>query len=382
MANGTSAASTHTAMLPHTNLPNPIRTGHILPSLTTPLLSISKFCDAGYRAVFDADRVVIQDLQSDSPVLSGHRSPNGLWQIPIPTTDTTLLPSPPRVSVSSHTPAGSALSNSPTTSVANFTVHDATVRQAIQYLHLCLFSPTKSTFLAAIRNNHFVGWPSLTANAVQRHLHMSVPTLLGHMDQQRQNVRSTTRTRSGPQPPSVPGANDNRYAALADVLDDAALSDTSEDAHTRTHIAFLSIQDVPSGMVYSDQTGTFPVTSSRGIRAVMVLYDYDSNAILIKGIASRGQSELLRAYTKLHQRLVVAGLKPRMQRLDNEASAVFKKFLAAQHIDYQLTPASMHRRNAAERAIRTWKNISVSVRMDTDGEETSTRQCVHDDVVS
>ena len=26
--------------------------------------------------------------------------------------------------------------------------------------------------------------------------------------------------------------------------------------------------------------------------------------------------------------------------------------------------------------------ISVSVRMDTDGEETSTRQCVHDDVVS
>ena len=74
----------------------------------------------------------------------------------------------------------------------------------------------------------------------------------------------------------------------------------------------------------------------------MLLYDYDSNAILVEGISSRGQSELLRAYEKLHGRLVLAGLQPRMQRLDNEASTVYKKFMQAQGIDFQLTPASMH----------------------------------------
>ena len=35
-----------------------------------------------------------------------------------------------------------------------------------------------------------------------------------------------------------------------------------------------------SGQIFSDQTGRFPRVSSRGDRAVMVLYDYDSNFIL------------------------------------------------------------------------------------------------------
>ena len=114
--------------------------------------------------------------------------------------------------------------------------------------------------------------------------------------------------------------------------------------------------DLPTGRVYTDQTGAFPIVSSRGVKAVMVLYDYDSNAILTEGITSRGQSELLRAYKVLHERLVAAGHKPQFQRLDNEASGVFKRFLTMHDIDYQLTPAGMHRRNAAERAVRTWKN--------------------------
>jgi hypothetical protein len=130
--------------------------------------------------------------------------------------------------------------------------------------------------------------------------------------------------------------------------------------HTRTHSTFLSIQDAPTGMIYTDQTGAFPIVSSRGIKAVMLMYDYDSNAILIEGISSRGQSELLRAYQKLHQRLLDAGLKPQFQRLDNEASGVFKQFLRSLNIDFQLTPANMHRHNAAERAIRTWKNHFIS----------------------
>ena len=35
-----------------------------------------------------------------------------------------------------------------------------------------------------------------------------------------------------------------------------------------------------SGQIFSDQTGRFPKVSSRGNSSVMVLYDYDKNAIL------------------------------------------------------------------------------------------------------
>jgi len=128
----------------------------------------------------------------------------------------------------------------------------------------------------------------------------------------------------------------------------------------RTHDVVLAITELPTGRIFTDQTGYFPTVSSGGVKAVMVLYDYDSNAILVEGVSSRGQAELLRAYAKLHQRLVTAGLRPRFQRLDNEASGAFKSFLQQQNIDFQLTPASIHRRNAAERAIRTWKNHFIA----------------------
>ena len=86
------------------------------------------------------------------------------------------------------------------------------------------------------------------------------------------------------------------------------------------------------------------------------MYDYNSNAILTEGLTGRGKVELLRAYTCLFQRLQQAGLKPKMHRMDNEVSEVVKLFLQQQQVQLELTPAHVHRRNAAERAIPMWKN--------------------------
>jgi hypothetical protein len=41
--------------------------------------------------------------------------------------------------------------------------------------------------------------------------------------------------------------------------------------------------------------------------------------------------------------------------MDNEASAAVKEFLRKEAIQYQLVPPHIHRRNVAERAIRTFK---------------------------
>ena len=63
-------------------------------------------------------------------------------------------------------------------------------------------------------------------------------------------------------------------------------SNNDEDfpAHAeKTHDCYVAVHslDEPTGQVYVDQMGEFPCTSSNGNHYVMVLYDYDSNAILM-----------------------------------------------------------------------------------------------------
>jgi hypothetical protein len=54
------------------------------------------------------------------------------------------------------------------------------------------------------------------------------------------------------------------------------------------------------------------------------------------------------------------GFKPKLQTLDNEASTALKNFLTTNNIAYQLVPPHCHRRNSAERAIRTVKEHFVA----------------------
>jgi hypothetical protein len=51
---------------------------------------------------------------------------------------------------------------------------------------------------------------------------------------------------------------------------------------------------------YSNQTRKFPVQSSWGYNYVMVLYDYDSNAILSKALKTQQASKLSKAWQALH----------------------------------------------------------------------------------
>jgi hypothetical protein len=72
---------------------------------------------------------------------------------------------------------------------------------------------------------------------------------------------------------------------------------------------------------------------------------------------SRSASEWVNAYDHIHQELTAKGFKPKLQTLNNEASAALKHFFTANDVDYQLVPlhCHWHRRNAAERPIRTFK---------------------------
>jgi hypothetical protein len=92
----------------------------------------------------------------------------------------------------------------------------------------------------------------------------------------------------------------------------------------------------------------------------MVCYIYDCKYVKVIPMKSRSASEWVKAYDAIHQELTVKGFKPKLQTLDNVASAALKNFFTVNDIDYQLVPPHCHRRNAAERAIRTFKEHFVA----------------------
>jgi hypothetical protein len=86
----------------------------------------------------------------------------------------------------------------------------------------------------------------------------------------------------------------------------------------------LPAATIDSGQIYTDQTARCPVVSSKGKKYIMILYDYDSNAILSQPIKDRTSPELLKAFQIMEQELVARGLKPKLMKLDNEASKLLK----------------------------------------------------------
>jgi hypothetical protein len=107
----------------------------------------------------------------------------------------------------------------------------------VHYLHKALFSPTKSALLQAVKDGHLITWPGLTEHAINKHLKLTPATALGHMNQRRQNIRSTSKAPIEIQP----------------TLD--------TDLGTKTHLVYAVV--VNQGQLYTDLMGKFPVRSSK-----------------------------------------------------------------------------------------------------------------------
>jgi hypothetical protein len=71
------------------------------------------------------------------------------------------------------------------------TLTTTNAKLATQLSHAACFSPVKSTWITAIKNGHFISWSGLTEHAVEKHSSKSTSTIKGHLNQQRQNTRTT-----------------------------------------------------------------------------------------------------------------------------------------------------------------------------------------------
>jgi hypothetical protein len=211
----------------------------------------------------------------------------------------------------------------------------------INYLHAACFSPVKSTWITAIKNGNFASWLELTEHAVEKHLSKSTSTTKCHSNQQKQNAR-------------------------ASKIKDTKVIVTEPDFDHGIKTQFVYAATIDAGQIYTDQTGRFPVLSSKGNKYIMILYDYDSNAILAQPIKDRTAPELLKAFQAMEQEVVARGLESKLMKLDNEASTLLKTYLHQQNITFQLVPSYSHRRNSAERAIRLFKDHLIAGLCSTD----------------
>jgi hypothetical protein len=156
-------------------------------------------------------------------------------------------------------------------------------------------------------------WPGLTEHAVEKHLSKSTSTTKGHLNQQRQHARSTK-------------------------VKDPKVIMTEPDLDQGIKTQYVYAATIDAGQIYTDQTCRFPVVSSKGNTYIMILYDYDSNAILAQPIKDRTAPELLRAFQVMEQELVARGVKQKLMKLDNEASKLLKMYLHQQNITFQFVP--------------------------------------------
>jgi hypothetical protein len=114
----------------------------------------------------------------------------------------------------------------------------------VHYLHKVLFSPTKSAMLQAVKNGYLITWPGLTADNINSHLKLTLAIAMGHMNQRRQKIRSTSKAQIEKQQPP----------------------DT--DLGAKTHLVYAVV--VNQGQLYTYLTGKFPVRSSKVNYYVMV----------------------------------------------------------------------------------------------------------------
>ena len=157
--------------------------------------------------------------------------------------------------------------------------------QIIRYVHACAGFPTRRTLIRAIKKGNLVGWPMVTVKNVNKNFPESEETVKGHMNHQRQGVRSTEK-REFQEP------------------------DTSNNIGKEERDVYTKVVDLwdPKETIYTDQTGDFPVTAQSGARYIMVMATINNSTIIVCSINNRSGQELRRAYLELLDRAKATGL--------------------------------------------------------------------------
>ena len=333
---GNISQAEYSAFLQIPGLPKEARKIHLLNKLASGhLLSLGQLCDHGCKAWFDKYRVYI--IHNSKIILQGTRNSttNNLWHM--------NLPPPPEQ--------------------ANAAIDQPTIAERIKFIHAALFSPTLQTWTNALREGLLTTFPRITTQQIRKFPPRSEATVKGHMKAIKKGLSYVIEPS-----PSI-NATEEAIVPLVSQEEEIPLVETETSsselvidnpaADIRTNFVYAKCETI-KGQIYTDQSGRMAVTSASGMNYVLTLYDYDSNLIWSFPIPTRTKHQIVKAYKQAFKMLQTKGLKPKLQRLDNECSDLLKEYLADNNVKYQLTPSGKHSRNAAEKAIQIWKDHFIA----------------------
>ena len=267
--------STNTVNLLLQALPLKARLAHHLPGLTNNLLSVAALCDAGCEVFFHWYGCEV--TLKGTTIIRGWRDPqNRLWRVKIVdngwTTNITLRDDAKRPAIALSTPPRAF---APATTHANSLYECSNTNQLINFYYACFNYPTVSSLTKAIDRGYMKGWQGLTSQQVKHHIIVSPKSKMGHMDQTRQGVRSTQDT-AGLVDSSILNEDasalmeegqvtlKNPPPVLTHLHHNGHMEYTPQEPHNaRTHFVFCQVHTI-SGIISSDQTGRFPITSNQG----------------------------------------------------------------------------------------------------------------------
>jgi hypothetical protein len=169
-------------MLMKNKLREGAREMNIVPGLHSALVSIPKFANADYIAVFDKNKANIYDAKTttitssaDPVIIAPQCKTTGLWKLNLDA-DTEVTQK--------------GISAQPTNKTVNAILDLPNNRQTMLYYHALVGYPTKETFLDTVRAGNYATWPGLITALLNKHFLDSDKTQKGHMKRQHQGVQS------------------------------------------------------------------------------------------------------------------------------------------------------------------------------------------------
>ena len=129
---------------------------------------------------------------------------------------------------------------------------------------------------------------------------------------------------------------------------------------------FAAFADKHTGTLYKDLTGLFSFQSLEGNVCFLVVYHYETNAILALPINGFSNKIIIAAYKQQYEMLESKGHVIRLSVMDNQASQTIKKFFTKNQCKLMWIEPYNHRVHAAERAIQAFKDHFISMLATTD----------------
>jgi hypothetical protein len=218
----------------------------------------------------------------------------------------------------------------------------------VNFWHATYGSPAVSTFLSAI-DRGYIRVPGLTSAKVRRHPPNPMATAYGHLTATRKGIKSTKQKQNTS--PSAHQENGEQDQV------------TPEAKEKRI---WLVVDEVRSERTHADAAGPLPLRSRSNALYQIIFYHEDTNFIHVETSNSRSGPDLLKALQNAIKFYNDRGASSKLIRMDNECSKLTKEWVKNESMELELTPVSIHRRNKAERAIRTWKEHFIATLATTD----------------